>query len=238
MPSDGYLQALLNLLFPERPACLLCGQPFLRGEEAVCQSCTRQVRLARPPFCRVCGRELVQPGICHDCRRRTERFFLRAVSYGPYEGKMRDLIWKLKQDRRQELIPVFAAQLAEVWAQSLASSGIDALVPVPIRAKTLRERGFNQAERMAAGLGKLVGLSVIQALGWQGAPHTQATQTRRDRLQLADHSLVLTDQAAAVQGLTVCLIDDVYTTGTTANLCAKRLHEAGARTVYVLTAAR
>lgn len=238
MSGAGWWQALVNLLYPKRLECLLCTQPFLRGEEVVCSLCLAQVQAARPPFCRVCGREVSQTGVCQDCRRREECFFLRAVSYGPYEGQLRELLLQLKKERRLELVPWLGERMFDVFAATLFSSGIECLVPVPMSLDKQRVRGFNQAEELARALASHIELPVVQALGWQGASRGQAAKNRRERLAGMDERVLLGAAATEVAGRTVCLIDDVYTTGETANACAKRLHEAGARTVYVLTVAR
>jgi competence protein ComFC len=137
-----------------------------------------------------------------------------------------------------ELADLMADYLAEAYAAELADRDIDFLVPVPIAEETLRRRGFNQAERLATALGERVRLPVVTALAWRGPSRTQTGRNRRERLQRLDGSIVLSQQAVAVAGRTLLLVDDVYTTGTTANTCAMRLREAGARSVYVLTVAR
>jgi len=234
----GWWQALVDLVYPKPRVCLLCTQPFLQQKEVVCSPCLSQVQAARPPFCRVCGRESSQAGVCPDCRRREECFFLRAVSYGPYEGQLRALLLQLKKERRLELVPWLGERMAEVFAASLFQSGIDCLVPVPMAADKLRLRGFNQAEELARALATRTNLPVVPALGWQGGSRGQAAKNRSQRLTGMAERITLNPAASEVAGRTVCLIDDVYTTGETANTCAKRLHEAGARTVYVLTVAR
>lgn len=287
--EGGYWQALLQLLYPEMPRCLLCKHPFLQKDEVVCSPCTLQARAGQPPFCRLCGREwgaeeqagdrgvaagkqsdergstmesagrgsaeesarvrdesfAVPPNksrrksTCSDCRRRAETFFQKAVCYGPYRGRLRDGILRLKNERRQELAPWVGERMAEAFAAFLFDRGIERLVPVPMAADKLARRGFNQAEELAREVGARVWLPVCLALEWRGAGRSQAAKTRAERLSSMDDHLALNLAAAPdVDGRTVCLIDDVYTTGATANACAKKLLEAGARTVYVLTAAR
>ncbi|MGZ4107811.1 MAG: double zinc ribbon domain-containing protein [Tumebacillaceae bacterium] len=236
--GDGYWNALLALLFPARPSCLLCRQPFVRGEEVVCGQCLAHVQAGRPPLCRVCGRELAQRGICTECNMRRECFFLRAVSYGPYHGQLRELLLRFKRERLVELLPLLTERLTEAWDAHLFDCGIDWLVPVPIAADKRRQRGFNQAEQLARQLSRQVAVPVCEPLQWQGESRSQAARGRQGRLLSMERSLALTSEASVVAGSTVCLVDDVYTTGATANACAKRLQEAGARTVYVLTVAR
>lgn len=238
MSRTGYWEALLDLLFPKKRTCALCGQPQIRQEEVVCSLCTAQVRAGEPPFCTFCGRERERGGVCSDCRRAHERFFHRAFSYGPYKGQLKALVLHVKKSCGEEVVPLLVSYLEEAWAAHLFSCGIDLLVPVPITADKRKVRGFNQAERLASGLSRRIALPVCQALAWQGTSRHQVGLTRDQRLSNDSRSLSLTPAAATLAGRTVCLLDDVYTTGTTANLCAKKLLEAGARTVFVLTVAR
>ncbi|HEU4964911.1 MAG TPA: ComF family protein [Bacilli bacterium] len=238
MREEGVLQALIHLLYPVRRRCLLCHHPFVREEEVVCSPCTAQVRAGRPPFCRLCGREWTGEGVCADCGRRTATFFQRAVSFGPYERGLRRALLQLKNERRRELLPWLVERLVLAYAEHLLDRGVDLLVPVPMAAEKLQRRGFNQAEALAQGLSARVRVPVCLALDWRGSGRSQAAKTRAARLQGVEASLALSEAAGDVNGATVCLIDDVYTTGATANACAKKLIAAGAHTVYVLTLAR
>lgn len=239
MKRGGWWEAVVGLLFPEPRCCLLCRHNFIVAPEAVvCTPCLNQVEESTPPLCRVCGRELLGRGICNDCRRRREAFFLRAVSYGPYRGKLRALLLALKKDRQTSVVPILVGYLAEVWAAELADRGVELIVPVPIAQEKLQERGFNQALLLAQGVGERIGMPICEVLTWQGARRAQMARNRAQRLDSMDDSLGLSAGAGDVAGRVVCLLDDIYTTGATANACAKKLHEAGARAVYVLTVAR
>lgn len=238
MSGGGFWDALLNLVYPQRQQCLLCKRPFTSGEEAACSSCTAQLRAGIPPFCRICGREMPEHDVCSDCAWRKERFFQRAFSYGPYEGRLRDSILQLKEQRKLELLPLLVDRLADAYASHLFDLEIDSFVPVPMAQDKERVRGFNQAERLAQGLSQKVGVPVRQALIWQGSSRSQASRGRNMRLASMEHSLSLAKLASELEGSSVCLVDDVYTTGATVNACAKKLHSVGVRSVYVLTVAR
>ncbi|KEO84057.1 hypothetical protein EL26_06230 [Tumebacillus flagellatus] len=230
---------MLNLLFPRPLHCLLCRQNFTHTtEEAVCALCLAQVQASAPPLCRSCGKHSPGRSVCYDCRRREESFFLKACSYGPYHGRLRELILALKKDRRTEVLPILTGYLADVWAGQLADRDIALLVPVPISEEKRRERGFNQAGLLARELGRAVRVDVCEALKWLGKRRAQIARDRQQRLEGMEGELGLTEFSMEVAGKVVCLLDDVYTTGATANACAKKLHEAGARAVYVLTVAR
>src|SRR5690606_14386031 len=112
-------------------------------------------------------------------------------------------------------------------------------VPVPLHPRRQREREYNQAEELAAGVARLTGWPLVRALRRQRYTSQQAKLDRAARLHNLRDSFRLHRAATKVRGQAVLLIDDVLTTGSTAQECAHLLrHEAGARRVAVLTLAR
>lgn len=136
--------------------------------------------------------------------------------------------------------------LWETFQQNWGPEEIDVIVPVPLHARRLRERGFNQAFQLVR---KWPVLAARQGLKWSAdriAPEllrrcrptdSQTGLDRPQRRSNLERAIALSGNAR-VHGLNVLLIDDVLTTGTTADQCAGVLLSAGARTVHVLTLAR
>jgi ComF family protein len=167
-----------------------------------------------------------------------------ARSVGQYEGTLRVVIHALKYNRCRAL----AAPLGELMraAGSDLLSDTDAVVPVPLHPRRLVTRGFNQAEDLARQL-RLPVWHVLRRCG-HGPPQASLTGARRHANVAAAFrprgiaGIELTPAALRVArlfaGPTVVLIDDVLTTGATANACAAALIEAGVRSVRVLTVAR
>jgi ComF family protein len=201
----------------------------------------RLLSLLLAPPCAVCGRVLTQPlagAVCEDCwtsiDAHTSHFFLRAVSearaIGAYEATLRDVIHALKYDGRRSIAPRLSALMAEHGADVLR--GADIVVPVPLHASRRRQRGFNQAEDLARGLG----LPVLNALRRVRATQPQVELPAEARKENVKHAFAL--RRPSIQGTIVVLVDDVATTGATLDACAKVLTKAGARDVRALTAAR
>lgn len=232
-------RGIRSLLFP--PACAGCGRPLESlGQEPLCRDCLSLLPVSRPPWCRRCGLSLAQQGagadLCVDCRLHPPAFD-QAVSPFLYEGPIKELITGLKYRGRISLGRFLADSMARtVWEQADLRS-VEAIVPVPLHATRLRERGFNQAQILAAGLAGRLGLPcrsdlMVRARATQ--PQTELSrEDRRENLRGA-----FAAGASSLPGNSFLLVDDVLTTGATVRACAEALRRAGAARILVVTAAR
>ena len=178
-------------------------------------------------------------GRCRGCHE-FEPDFDRAVSFGEYAGALRGVIHLLKYDNVLPAAPVLGEKLAEAIAQlRLASDETPLLVPVPLHKTKRRERGFNQAERIARAAVKRLPqhVEVASVLKRQRHTRSQVGLTREERIaNLRDAFRVFAP--GRVKGRTVIVADDVMTTGTTVSECARVLKKAGAERVWAATVAR
>jgi ComF family protein len=180
---------------------------------------------------------------CGLCRRLGQPY-VRAAAYGSYEGGLRELIHMLKYQQVRPAANVLGRMLAEVIAGFQASrSGAQILVvPVPLFAGKLRQRGFNQAELIARAALKLnqgqTGLSLEpKLLARVRETQSQIGLTRHQRRENLRGAFAVTEPGK-ISGRDVLLVDDVFTTGTTASECSRVLRKAGASRVWVATVAR
>lgn len=182
--------------------------------------------------------------ICCPVCRRVERPFDRAVAYGSYDGGLRELVHLLKYHRVRPAANVLGRMLAEALAKLKAEFGERPIlvVPVPLYRSKQRQRGFNQAEMMAREALKSLEDASRYALGTDILVRTRDTHSqigltshqRRENMRGAFAVL----NPGRVAGREVVLVDDVYTTGTTATECARLLRKAGVSKVWVATVAR
>ncbi len=172
--------------------------------------------------------------------------FSRAVSYGPYQDRMKAAIHALKYDRLHGSARNLGGMLAQAIAQLAAEAPGELLVvPVPLHRSKFAERGFNQARSLAvhalAALARThpewrlrLASTTLMRLR---ATESQFGLTRRQRRLNVRGAFTVSDPAA-VSLKHILLIDDIFTTGATARAAASALVQAGAATVWVATLAR
>jgi ComF family protein len=156
-----------------------------------------------------------------------------ACAVDHYDGRMKEIIHALKYERRRSIAPLLGALMRERGTALLRDA--DAIVPVPLHPRREYERGFNQAEDLAVHLG----LPVIQALTRVRHTHSQIELPKHERQKNVSGAfgIAVPGFRLRIPGVVV-LVDDVSTTGSTLEACARVLKDAGVKEVRALTAAR
>jgi len=232
----GAWNAVLGLVYP--PTCPGCGTATAEPH-ALCPACWSGLRFIAPPFCQRFGTPFaVDHGVGPLLSPRAMAdppVFGRARAAVLYDGIARDLVHRLKYNDRLDLAPTLARMMTGAGAELLAEA--DCLVPVPLHRWRLWRRRFNQAALLAQGIAALTDLPTApQALARVKATRSQVGLTRAARARNLQGAFRVPEAArASLQGRRVLLIDDVATTGATANAAARALLRAGAARVDVLT---
>jgi ComF family protein len=178
--------------------------------------------------------------VCHTCRGRSFAF---EFALAPYEarGVMRDLIHRFKYQRQLHLRPLLGELLAQLRDHPRLRPWIEngLTVPVPLHPRRFREREFNQAEELCQELKRRWGIPSTRALKRLRYTSTQ-TRFRRGQRQANLHGAFALSRDAPPkwEERPLLLVDDVFTTGSTAHECARVLRDAGAKNVVVITLAR
>ena len=226
---DKWVDFAQILLWP--PRCIVCGGQGEDGRD-LCAACWRELPFSSS-VCQRCAEPLVGAGLCGRCLRSPPRFD-HTFALFEYRDPVDLLIRRFKFDGQIHL----ARLLGEAMAEALPPGGerVDVVVPVPLHPWRLRQRGFNQALELgrfvAAGVGLPLWPEVCQRR-LATSPQTSKTARQR-RMNLRGAFKVITD----VRGLRIALVDDVMTTGSTADALAKVLKQAGAARVEVWVCAR
>jgi ComF family protein len=230
-------RAFFSLLFPDE--CRVCGKSLVEiSRTPVCPAC-----LAQPePFeaehwCRACRTPfrnafpLGDEGLCGLCRAGV-RGFDAAYCFGSYEGTLRTLIHLFKYHRMAPLDRPLSRMLERALPPD---ERIDAVVPAPLHWRRKWQRGFNQAELLARRIASRRGVPLIRGLRRTRATRPQAGLSNTARRENVTGAF---QARRRLDGMSVLLVDDVMTTGSTATACAFALKRAGARRVVLLTVAR
>lgn len=224
------LNEIIDALFPKHYACLLCGREIFDGKD-FCQKCEKTVVLNNKTTCPVCGRRTDNEQICLECKAQAP-LFDKGVSAFVYESGIQNLILRFKKD---------GAYLKEYFAKHLYDkcatfTDADAICFVPMTKKALRNRGYNQAELLAEELSHMLSLPVLKtAIEKVKSTSSQKSLTRAERLENL-HGCFKADRYQ-VKGKTLIVVDDVLTTGATAEAVCKELKKSGAEKIYYATVA-
>ena len=241
---DTALRAVLDFVLP--PGCLVCrvstsGAPL----PWVCQRCWDTVAYVTLPLCAQCGQPLAAPpeGIAtttHRCGTclLTPPTYDRARAVGLYQGVLREAIHAMKYQRVYGLVQPLGDLLCQHFSAHWSAHPPAALVPVPLHRSKLRLREFDQAFALARHLSQGVGIPLCTDVLIRHRPTLSQVGLSAPERRRNIRGAFTVQHAPFCAGKALLIIDDVYTTGSTVQECARLLRQAGAARVDVYTVAR
>jgi len=219
-----------NLLFPSSCALCACGLAGVKEiRESLCGQCSLSIEPINEPVCNVCGKPLVSEiNICLPCRNSEEvgRSYERLWVLFPYTGKYRKLLTSYKFAKNLCLANFFAEKIFDL-IQKIPELKDAVVVPVPPRPGKIKETGWDQVEYLVKKLKKNFNFTVSKCLK-RLKSKAQKSLNRADRMENLKGKIYFNGKVLE----TALLIDDVITTGSTMEVCARTLKEAGAQKVY------
>lgn len=227
MNQDNIKRILIDLIFPNR--CPLCGK-VIHWSIDYCESCFRELPETGDELCRGCGNI--------DCTcRKDEPDYIRCYPAFYYDSSAKSAVVYLKKTKNYIFPKMVAEKVVSDMSADKYNFKIDCIVPVPMTKSKLRIRGFNQAEVIAEAIAELLEVPVeANVLLKKRSFREQHTLSSFSRKRNAEHIYLKTD-SDVIKDKTVLLCDDVTTTGSTLNKCAKLLIEMGAAAVIAAAAA-
>ena len=259
MRIGDLLEEMTEAIFPSNIYCIVCGSLIDRSRTySLCDECVQQMHWITGRTCSVCGKALpdTYPGrdpdgrpVCYDCRIRSHDFTRgwSCLTYGLHEREvMMDIKYNGKGYIARKMGDVMFDRM-ETLIEAALSEGMlpfDVVIPVPVSRKRLARRGYNQSELMARQFVKRwkeYATDLYPVLETHVLVRQKETTMLRSlnpeerRLALHDAFAVNTALRHRITGRNVLLVDDIYTTGATADACSKVLLDAGASAVYLLT---
>lgn len=234
----------LDLLYP--PLCAVCRVTLSDGR-SLCDTCDADLPRLLEPFCQSCGEsfdgQIEGPFACPNCKHLKFSFSFARPATSRDERTL-DMIHRLKYGREIHLAKDLGRLTAESFSDVRLAPALDGkwpLVPVPLHRKRFQHRHFNQAEEISRELSHHTGLPVLHALRRTRATGHQTALTRSQRLENLRGAFAITPGGRRnIEESTagVVLVDDVLTTGSTVDECAKTLLRAGYQKIYVVTVMR
>lgn len=226
------LSFFLEIFFPKR--CVDCGKP---AEYFICLDCTKKIEKIKTSTCPGCGKISSYSKFCLNCKAKEDLYLSGIIKSAVYEsGPIKEIIHHLKYSGIISLAEVLGELVVERLLRELPKRDI-IVVPVPLHRKREYSRGFNQAE--------LISRYVCKRLNFLGGMALVRTKNTPSQVKLSGdlrrNNLKGVFRCVDMELIcekTVLLVDDVATTGSTLNECAKILKENGAKQVFGVVVAK
>lgn len=230
---------MLSFLFPK--ACALCGKLVEDSKSHLCNRCKKKQIYLKEPLCYSCGKSLDagEREYCGDCKR-LPKSFVKGAGLCQYTKDVKEALSAIKYKNQRFRTRFFVEETIRRRGDYLKALKVDAIVPVPLHPKKRRQRGFNQAEIFAKGLGTYLGYPVCSKI----VKRTHYTRPQKEldpdeRQKNLKTAFVGNEIEYKRQGAPkrVLVVDDIYTTGATAQGVCKALMDMGVREVYIFSIA-
>jgi len=232
---SNFLQKIKEIFFPSGQKCLIC-KSELDGSsnKQICKECAKSLPFTVGKICQKCGQPIkTDANYCLRCKKKIPVYeFARAPFI--YEGTMLKLIKDLKYDGKKYIAKTLSQYIFDDYKKN--PFDVDLIIPVPLFEKHQKKRGFNQSELLCSVFksnGFIVRTDVISRIKDTASQTNLLSKEREENVKGAFKIL----DKRSVKDKNILIIDDVYTTGSTANECAKILIKSKAKKVYVLTVA-
>lgn len=226
--------AFEDALFPTDCTCDVCGAELIADTRVrLCSHCVDTLPFVGEHICLYCGMPLKdESDYCNRCQYSRQEFSKNRAPL-VYDGDVKKLIYAFKFNQKKYIAETLGALMADEYLKR--SMDADIIVFVPMTKEEEKKRGYNQSELLANEVGKRLNMPVLPALVKIRSTSAQKELKGKDRATNLEGAFACVfDQ---VKNRRILLIDDIFTTGATANECAKTLLKAKARDVSVLTSA-
>lgn len=231
-------KTLEGICYP--PRCVICDGILEPGETGIHRNCQKKLYPVKEPLCMHCGKpvSLEKYEYCPDCSRKLRAGGEDTITQGKalylYQGEIKKSMYRLKYANRREYGAYFAKEAYERYGEWIKQCGIEVLIPVPMYRKKEKQRGYNQAKVFAKELSYRTKLPIDGNFVYRirnTAPQKELNDlNRKNNLKNAFHI-----PKNIVKYNRILLIDDIYTTGSTADELATTFHKNGVEVVYFMS---
>lgn len=222
-----------KFLYPDDIKCIFCGKDIPNFyEKPYCNSCEKSVTFNKNHTCKICALPIKNEAqVCDFCQTQ-KRYFKKAFIPFLYQGKIRESVLSFKFDNRRYLAKGFAVEMAKL----LKCENFDFITFVPMTLNKLKERGFNQAEKLANELSNILHIPCFETLKKNIETKEQKNLTYMERSKNLENAFTIINKDL-VENKKILLVDDIVTTCATVNACACKLSKY-TNNIYVSAIAR
>ncbi|MDD5491382.1 MAG: ComF family protein [bacterium] len=228
---------VINVVFPLK--CEVCQRQLpLKAQARICPGCLGRILIIGDHYCLKCGKSMqVDTSFCADCHDHDALYYDTIRAAGIYQGILREAIQAFKYNRRSCLGTELGELMFKSYQRYFSQFTIDTMIPIPLHKKQSHKRQYNQSEILAVNLGKAAGIPVFpKTLSRIKETRPQYALNKRERADNIRNAFQIR-KGANLPGAKVLVIDDICTTGSTINECARVLKQAGATEVHGLVLA-
>lgn len=219
----------IRLIYP--PRCTFCECIIsLSVDKLICDECEEDYPFIEESLCQKCGKQInTENYLCNDCSI-TINFYEKGIALYPYDGMIKEALYRFKYGGRRKYAQFFAKMMTEQLEQTNFYKEIDLIIPVPISKERRVQRGYNQTEELTKYISKYTNIPWDKDILIR-TKHTKpqssfAPSQRRQNIKNAFQCTY------SLNSKVILIIDDIYTTGSTINECARVLKKAGAQDIY------
>lgn len=230
-------QNIIELLYPRR--CPVCRQIVQPRGRLICPPCRKKLLYITEPSCKRCGRQLerMEQEYCSECGKKAFHY-RRGYAVWQYNDAMKQSLGDFKYHARKEFADFYVSEAVRLYGEKILLEAPEALLPVPVHSSRKRERGYNQAELLAKGIGRRLGIPAdCHYLIRQKKTGPLKDMTRKERSAALAGAFRVPEKENCKKYHNVMLVDDIYTTGSTMEECTRVLMQAGIGKVTCLSMA-
>ncbi len=232
------LKTVIDIIYPRR--CPICGDIVSPRGELICPPCKSKLKPIEEPRCKKCSKpiESEEKEYCHDCETK-HHHYIKGYALWVYDSAMKKSIADFKFHGRKEYRDFYIDEITKRYGAEIGRIAPDVLVPIPIHKTKQMQRGYNQADILARGIGSKLNIAVLSHL-LQRDKKTLPQKLLNDKERLKNLEKAFTyskEESLRFQAdiNKVMLIDDIYTTGSTIEACTNILLQNGIDEVYFLS---
>lgn len=233
------IKIVIDYIYPRNITCIICDNPIkLKNPYSLCRSCFKELRFILDG-CNKCGKPIVNRNLereslieCNYCYNKTF-YFDKAIACIEYDDISKKLILDFKYKSKTYLCRYVAYLMKEKII--LEDIKADYILFVPLHKKRLKKRGFNQAEKIANKLSDLINIPVLDCVSREKNTKKLYKLNKEDREKELKNGFKVKDNINFIKNKNVILIDDIFTTGSTANEISKVLKINSVNNICIFT---
>lgn len=237
--TSSIFNIFLDFLYPENISCILCNNPINKNTTySMCKDCFSSMNFILDG-CIKCGKPIINYSLekqciegCSYCLKKSF-YFDKVISCVEYTEISKKIVFGLKYNNKTYLSKYISTIMKEKL--ELENIKFDYILFVPLHKKRLKERGFNQAKKIAIDLSNLMDIPTIDNISRRYNTKKLYKLGKEDRINELKNAFIIKDNTINLKNKNILLVDDIFTTGSTVNEISKVLKLNGVNKVFVAT---